>query len=188
MAIGTLVAVKDLGMGKLSSFLGVAPTVVTSSSLSQVSSPEWTKEGWTWWRSRVACGEEGDRTHEQGLKGCTLRIEGGATSQGLRQLPKAEEGQETLLPFQTLGGTSLAAILIQAQGKSISDIYTANVCCVSHGVCWERQPALQTGLWWDSVSRSHGAQTPILSLTESVPFKRRFSDLEADFEASLGCL
>lgn len=126
--------------------------------------------------------------HEQGLKGCTLRTEGGATSQGLRQLPKAEEGKETLLPFQTLGGTSLAAILIQAQGTSISDIYTANVCCVSHGVCWERQPALQTGLWWDSVSRSYGAQTPILSLTESIPFKRRFSDLEADFEASLGCL
>lgn len=93
----------------------------------------------------MTCGE-GDRMHEQRLEGCTLRIEGGATSQGLRQLPKAEEGKETILPFQRLGGTSLAAILIHAQGKSISDIYTANVCCVSHGVCWERQPALQTGL------------------------------------------
>lgn len=60
-AIGTLVSPKDLGMGKLSSFLWVALTVVvTSSSSSQVSSPEWTKESWTWWRSRVTYGEEGD--------------------------------------------------------------------------------------------------------------------------------
>lgn len=70
---------------------------------------------------KVTCGEEGDMPGAE-PEGVYFENRGRGTSQGLRQQRRAEEVKETILPFQSVGGTSPAAILIQAQGKSISDL------------------------------------------------------------------